>query len=100
MRIFEIVDIFNIKWSELDVCVYLMSAVAVQMEVEEGANATVTELLAALLEEEELGLPRATQEILREGVISFSSAKSWTQSIKSNTLGRSDTKHYLRKFRH
>lgn len=30
---------------ELDVCVYLMSAVAVQMEVEEGANATVTELL-------------------------------------------------------
>ena len=71
-----------------------MSAVAVQMEVEEGANATVTELLAALLEEEELGLPRATQEILREGVISVSSAKGWTQSIKS-TLGRSDSKHYL-----
>ena len=34
---------------ELDVCVYLMSAVAVQMEVEEGANATVTELLVMYL---------------------------------------------------
>ena len=49
MRIFEIVDVVNIKLAELDVCVYLMSAVAVQMEVEEGANATVTELLTALL---------------------------------------------------
>ena len=83
-------DIFNIKWSELDVCVYLMSAVAVQMEVEEGANATVTELLAALLEEEELGLPRATQEILREGVISLSSANGWTQSRKSKKVSSLD----------
>ena len=49
---------------KLDVCVYLMSAVAVQMEVEEGANATVTDLVTSLLEEEELGLPRATQDIL------------------------------------
>merc|ERR1719500_2692859 len=49
---------------KLDVCVYLMSAVAVQMEVEEGANATVTDLVSSLLEEEELGLPRATQDIL------------------------------------
>ena len=47
--------------AELDVCVYLMSAVAVQMEVEEGANATVTDLIASLLEEEELALPRGTQ---------------------------------------
>ena len=36
--------------SELDVCVYLMSSVGVQMEVEEGAGATVTELVQALLE--------------------------------------------------
>ena len=56
--------------SELDVCVYLMSAVAVQMEVEEGANATVTELLTSLLEEEELGLPRVTQEVLTLWMIS------------------------------
>jgi len=54
--------VFNRK--KLDVCVYLMSAVAVQMEVEEGANATVTDLVSSLLEEEELGLPRATQDIL------------------------------------
>ena len=33
----------------------------VQMEVEEGANSTVTDLLSSLLEEEELGLPRVTQ---------------------------------------
>ena len=70
MRIFEIVDVVNIKLAELDVCVYLMSAVAVQMEVEEGANATVTELLTALLEEEELGLPRVTQEVLTLWMIS------------------------------
>jgi len=49
---------------KLDVCVYLMSAVAVQMEVEEGANATVTDLIASLLEEEELALPRVTSDIL------------------------------------
>ncbi len=42
-------------------CVYLMSAVAVQMEVEEGANATVTDLITAMVGEEELGLPRNTQ---------------------------------------
>ena len=47
-----------------------MSAVAVQMEVEEGANATVTELLTSLLEEEELGLPRVTQEVLTLWMIS------------------------------
>ncbi len=46
---------------ELDVCVYLMSAVAVKMEVEEGANATVTDLITAMVGEEELGLPRNTQ---------------------------------------
>ena len=56
--------------SELDVCVYLMSAVAVQMEVEEGANATVTDLLSSLLEEEELALPRVTQDILSMWMVS------------------------------
>ena len=55
---------------ELDVCVYLMSAVAVQMEVEEGANATVTDLLSSLLEEEELGLPRVTQDVLSLWMVS------------------------------
>jgi len=49
---------------KLDVCVYLMSAVAVQMEVEEGANATVTDLINSLLEEEELALPRVTSDVL------------------------------------
>lgn len=55
---------------KLDVCVYLMSAVAVQMEVEEGANATVTDLLSSLLEEEELALPRVTQDILSMWMVS------------------------------
>ena len=47
-----------------------MSAVAVQMEVEEGANATVTDLLGSLMEEEELGLPRVTQEVLSMWMVS------------------------------
>ena len=44
---------------ELDVCVYLMSNVGVQMEIEEGANSTVTDIINSLHGEEELGLPRA-----------------------------------------
>ena len=48
-------DIF----AELDVCVYLMSNVGVQMEIEEGANSTVTDIINSLHGEEELGLPRA-----------------------------------------
>ena len=35
-----------------------MSAVAVQMEIEEGANSTVTDILNSLVGEEELALPR------------------------------------------
>ena len=31
--------------SELDVCIYLMSAVGVKMEVEDGASATASELV-------------------------------------------------------
>lgn len=34
-------------------------------QVEEGANATVTDLVTSLLEEEELGLPRSTAEVPR-----------------------------------
>ena len=33
--------------------------------MEEGANATVTDLLLSMLEEEELGLPRVTQVCLQ-----------------------------------
>ena len=39
-------------------CVYLMSAVAIQMEMEEGANSTVTDILTSLIGEEELAIPR------------------------------------------
>ena len=35
-----------------------MSNVGVQMEIEEGANSTVTDLINSLHGEEELGLPR------------------------------------------
>ena len=49
--------------TELDVCIYLMSAVGVKMEVEEGASATVAELVNTLLDEDELGLPRNNQHI-------------------------------------
>ena len=45
---------------ELDVCIYLMSAIGIKMEVEEGASATVSELILSLVDEEELNLPRQT----------------------------------------
>ena len=38
-----------------------MSSTAVQMEIEEGANSTVTDIINSLLGEEELGLPRSGQ---------------------------------------
>ena len=38
-----------------------MSAVGVKMEVEEGASATVVELINTLMDEDELGLPRNQQ---------------------------------------
>jgi hypothetical protein len=55
-----------------------MSAVAVQMEVEEGANATVTDLITAMVGEEELGLPRNTQvqHLLLNVLVLIASAKS------------------------
>ena len=37
-----------------------MSAIGIKMEVEEGASATVSELIVALVDEEELNLPRQT----------------------------------------
>ena len=37
-----------------------MSAIGIKMEVEEGASATVNELILALVDEEELNLPRQT----------------------------------------
>ena len=37
--------------SELDVCIYLMSAVGIKMEVEEGASATSTELVSLRLKQ-------------------------------------------------
>ena len=50
----------HLLFLELDVCVYLMSAIGVKMEVEEGTSATVTDLICALVDEEELNLPRQT----------------------------------------
>jgi len=55
---------------KLDVCVYLMSAVAVQMEIEEGANSTVTDILNSLVGEEELALPRTGSEMLSLWMVS------------------------------
>ena len=37
-----------------------MSAIGIKMEVEEGASATVGELILSLVDEEELNLPRQT----------------------------------------
>ena len=44
--------------SELDLCIYFMSSSGIKMEVEDGTSATCGELMASLIEEEELNLPR------------------------------------------
>lgn len=43
----------------LKVCVYLMSDVAFHMELEDGANTTVPEMIQAIISDETLGLPRS-----------------------------------------
>ena len=54
-----------ISFAELDVCIYLMSAVGVKMEVEEGASATVVELINTLMDQDdELGLPRGNYQTM------------------------------------
>lgn len=47
----------------LKVCVYLMSDVALHMELEDGANTTVQELVLAICSEEQLGLGKSAANI-------------------------------------
>ncbi|TRY63414.1 hypothetical protein TCAL_02646 [Tigriopus californicus] len=49
---------------KLDICIYLMSSVGIKMEVEDGASATVTELIQALVDEDGLDFPRLTGDVL------------------------------------
>merc|ERR1719266_459224 len=48
---------------KLDVCIYLMSAVGIKMEVEDGTSATCVELISTLIEEDELNLPRQAMDV-------------------------------------
>ncbi|KAG8302735.1 FERM domain-containing protein 8 [Homalodisca vitripennis] len=47
----------------LKVCIYLMSDVALHMELEDGVNTSVKELVQAIVTEEQLGLPRSAANI-------------------------------------
>lgn len=49
--------------SGLKVCVYLMTDVALHMELEDGANTTVQELVQAIISEDQLGLPKSASNI-------------------------------------
>jgi len=49
--------------SALKMCVYLMSRVALRMDVEDGVNITVQDLVQSILQVEELGLPRVATNI-------------------------------------
>lgn len=42
----------------MKVCVYMMTDVALKMEIEDGANATVFELVQSIVSEEQLRIPR------------------------------------------
>ncbi|XP_069673570.1 FERM domain-containing protein 8 isoform X5 [Periplaneta americana] len=47
----------------LKMCIYLMSRVVLHMDLEDGVNITVQELVQSVLQEEELGLPRVAASI-------------------------------------
>ncbi|XP_022186630.1 putative FERM domain-containing protein FRMD8P1 isoform X2 [Nilaparvata lugens] len=47
----------------IKVCVYLMSDVAFHMELEDGANTTVPEMVQAIVNDPELGLPKSAANI-------------------------------------
>jgi hypothetical protein len=49
--------------SALKMCVYLMSRVALRMDLEDGVNITVQDLVQSILQVEELGLPRVATNI-------------------------------------
>ena len=53
----------HLKFQELDVCIYLMSAVGIKLEVEDGASVTSAELINTLTDEDELNLPRQSTEV-------------------------------------
>jgi hypothetical protein len=50
-------------FSALKMCVYLMSRVVLRMDLEDGVNITVQELVQSILQEEELGVPRVAANI-------------------------------------
>ena len=50
-------------FSELDLCIYLMSSLGIKMEVEDGTSATCVELISTLIEEDELNLPRQAMDV-------------------------------------
>nr|CAD7599947.1 unnamed protein product [Timema genevievae] len=48
---------------QLKMCVYLMSRVVLRMDLDDGVNTTVQDLVQTILQEEDLGLPRAAANI-------------------------------------
>uniref|UniRef100_A0A1S4MXK8 FERM domain-containing protein 8 n=1 Tax=Pediculus humanus subsp. corporis TaxID=121224 RepID=A0A1S4MXK8_PEDHC len=50
-------------FSALNVCIYLMSKIALHMELEDGINCTAHDMIQAILQEEELGLPRSAGNV-------------------------------------
>ncbi|KAK6635812.1 hypothetical protein RUM44_001066 [Polyplax serrata] len=51
------------NYRSLKVCIYLMSKVALHMELEDGINCTAQDITQAILHEEELGLPRSASNV-------------------------------------
>ncbi|PSN46115.1 hypothetical protein C0J52_17252 [Blattella germanica] len=51
------------KDSTMKLCVYLMSRVVVLLDLEDGVNITVNELVQSILQEEDVGLPRVAASI-------------------------------------
>nr|CAD7443501.1 unnamed protein product [Timema bartmani] len=53
----------HLRKKKLKMCVYLMSRVVLRMDLDDGVNTTVQDLVQTILQEEDLGLPRAAANI-------------------------------------
>ncbi|CAH1393403.1 unnamed protein product [Nezara viridula] len=56
-------NLFEQTYHNMKVCVYMMTDLALRMEIEDGTNATVQDLVQSITQEEQLRLPRVASTI-------------------------------------
>ena len=58
-----LIHVYYFSSTALQMCVYLMSKVIIHMDLEDGVNSKVQDLVQAIIQIEELGLPRMSANI-------------------------------------